>query len=556
MSMRVCLSCGEALVFLLLVLTAGQAQEKEWDRRFGGSANDIAIGSVQINDGRYVFAGYSSSGISGDRTQSSLGGYDYWLLVADTAGLLLSDRRFGTSAHDYLSAVLYERKGTEDIIRVLGHTEAGQDNDKWQSSYGFLDFWGFRLYLNPTHSLSYNAIYYSRAVGGIYDEYASAMVLLPNGKVLNAGSSESPQNNVFPDAQRGSIDYVYYITDDEDDNRHLVNGIGKRYGGSGSDWLASGAAVRDSGGGLAGVILAGTSDSPISGDKSQASRGGNDYWVVRVDADGVKQWDRRFGGTGHDWCRVVRATPDGGFILGGLSASGAGGDKTQASRGGSDYWVVKIAANGNKQWDRRFGGSGSDELTDLILTSDGGYLLAGSSNSGANGDKTEASRGGFDYWIVKINSAGDKQWDRRYGGSGDDRLNAVLQTSDGGFLLTGYSSSGIGGDKSQASRGGQDYWIVKVSAEPPPPQPQPDLNKPHIDTIQPVAGTTVKRWSFMTAWNLHTGGFEASPQWYNGVYTWNHDATGYQEWLARFIYDQTSMQTRSLTWYYRQVHVQ
>ena len=193
---------------------------------------------------------------------------------------------------------------------------------------------------------------------------------------------------------------------------------------------------------------------------------------MKLDASGARQWDRRFGGAADDRLFSLQPTSDGGYILGGDSASGVGGDKSEASRGVTDYWVVKLDAAGNKQWDRTYGGSSGDQLTSVRQTSDGGYILGGISLSGADGDRTEPGRGvagTSDYWIVKLDSAGDKQWDKRYGGAGNDMLWAVRQTADGGYLLGGYSGSDAGGDKSENNHNALgfpyaplDFWIVKV----------------------------------------------------------------------------------------------
>ncbi len=115
-----------------------------------------------------------------------------------------------------------------------------------------------------------------------------------------------------------------------------------------------------------------------------------------------------------------------------------------------------------KQWDKRFGGTDVDPLYSLQQTTDGGYILGGYSVSGIGGDKTEDSRGYWDYWIVKTDANGVKQWDKRFGGSDYDQLNSLQQTTDGGYILGGWSYSGIGGDKTEDSRGGSDYWIVKL----------------------------------------------------------------------------------------------
>src|SRR6185295_3800992 len=126
------------------------------------------------------------------------------------------------------------------------------------------------------------------------------------------------------------------------------------------------------------------------------------------------------------------------------------GDKTQTVHGmpgsDSDYWIVKTDSLGNKQWDKDFGGTGIDWLYSVIQTADGGYLLGGTSYSDSSGDKSENSRGVSDYWIVKLDSLGNKQWDKDFGGFADDPFTALIQTADNGYVLGGHSYSGIGGD--------------------------------------------------------------------------------------------------------------
>lgn len=122
------------------------------------------------------------------------------------------------------------------------------------------------------------------------------------------------------------------------------------------------------------------------------------------------EWDKTFGGSGWEVIGSVISTPDGGYLLAGDSASPASGDKSENTKGGcdedvncdSDYWIVKIDAEGNKVWDKTLGGSSVEAFPRAILTPDGGYLLAGWSSSDASGDKSEDSKGSSDYWIVKL----------------------------------------------------------------------------------------------------------------------------------------------------------
>ena len=234
----------------------------------------------------------------------------------------------------------------------------------------------------------------------------------------------------------------------------------KDFGGNGDDELLSLQQTIDG-----GYILGGYSNSDSSGDKTQNTWGSYDYWIVKIDSLGNKQWDKDFGGTADDLFLSLQQTVDGGYILGGWSISDSSGDKSQPSWGASDYWIIKIDSLGNKQWDKDFGGSGFDQLYSLQQTTDGGgYILGGFSLSNISGDKTQNSWGLYDYWIVKVDSFGNKQWDRDFGGTDYDQLLSLQQTADEGYILGGWSNSGISPDKTQNTWGGYDYWIIKIDS--------------------------------------------------------------------------------------------
>ncbi len=238
-----------------------------------------------------------------------------------------------------------------------------------------------------------------------------------------------------------------------------------RYGGTANEKLKVFLPTRDQ-----GYILGGISLSGMDGDKSQPSNGGMDYYVVKTDSVGVKQWDARFGGSLEDELSTVLQTGDGGFLLGGSSRSGISGDKTEGNwdisgHDYNDYWIVKIDAHGVKQWDKRFGGIYEDKLNAIVVSGDDGYLLGGHSESSISGDKTEASLGGPDYWVVKIDAVGNKIWDKRFGGNRNDQLNSIVATNDGAFILAGITWSDNGADISFGNRGLVnycDYWILKM----------------------------------------------------------------------------------------------
>ncbi len=241
-----------------------------------------------------------------------------------------------------------------------------------------------------------------------------------------------------------------------------------RYGGNADDKLETFHQTSDK-----GFILGGTSYSDSSGDKNDYNRGGSDYWVVKTDSVGVMQWNKTFGGPHFDDLKEVIETSDGGFVLGGSSRSGIGGDKTEPNWDASsstpthDYWIVKTDPLGNKLWDKRFGGIYEDVFTCIRQTKDNGFIIGGYSDGNATGDRTENSRGGPDFWIIKTDESGTKQWDKRFGGNRNDQLWAMQQSTDGGYILGGFSWSDSTGDKTVNNWGLVnycDYWVVKIDS--------------------------------------------------------------------------------------------
>ena len=234
-----------------------------------------------------------------------------------------------------------------------------------------------------------------------------------------------------------------------------------RYGGIDGDYVIAFERTSDD-----GFILAGKTASDSTGNKTTHifGNGAFDYWIIKLNSFGILQWEKDFRGSGNDPLWSLGLTADGGFIIGGTSDSPIGGDKSQSSRGGTDYWIIKLDSLGNKIWDKTFGGTDDEDLHSVIQTSDGGFLIGGDSRSRISGDKSEAKFGINDYWIVKTDSAGTIQWDNAYGGIGDDNLQAFIKTTGGGFMCGGWSTSGISGDKTQPSNGQYDIWILKINS--------------------------------------------------------------------------------------------
>lgn len=355
------------------------------------------------------------------------------------------DARFGGNSVD----LCYTIQQTIDGGYIIGgQSLSDSSGDKTQTCLGLYDSWAAKCDSNGIKQWDV------RYGGNQGDDLHSVKQTIEGGYIF-AGESASDSGEYKSQDSHGSYDYWIIKTDSSGQKLWDLG-----FGGIANDKFQALQLTSDS-----GFILAGYSNSGIDGDKTQPCQGEYDYWIVKTDVNGVKQWDATFGGSEDDELESIEQTTDGGYIMGGSSTSDSSGDKSQSSQGSSDYWIVKTDANGIKQWDATFGGIALDMAYSVIQTSEGGYLLGGVSASGISGDKSQESQGGLDFWIVKTDSAGVKLWDFRFGGNDDDQLNALEQTTDGGYILGGWSFSGLSGDKSQASQGGYDYWIVKINGD-------------------------------------------------------------------------------------------
>ena len=208
-----------------------------------------------------------------------------------------------------------------------------------------------------------------------------------------------------------------------------------------------------------GYILIGSTDSSNTGDVG-SNHGKSDIWVVKLNPAGDIEWQRVLGGAGFETGRSIGQTTDGGYILIGSTDSSSTGD-VGPNHGGSDIWVVKLNPGGGIQWQQVLGGADYDAGRSIDQTTDGGYILAGNTESSDTGN-VGPNHGGSDIWVVKLNTAGDIQWQQVLGGSDREESFSIHRTSDAGSILTGTTDSDNSGDVGP-THGGTDAWVVKLN---------------------------------------------------------------------------------------------
>ncbi|MBK7856832.1 MAG: T9SS type A sorting domain-containing protein [Bacteroidetes bacterium] len=421
---------------------AQQAPGIEWQNTIGGSNDDALFSISETVDHGFIIGGYSLSDISGDKNENCKGSYDYWIVKTNSAGVIQWQNTIGGNGQDQLFMV---EQTTDKGYIMGGYSNSNASGDKTENSFGGQDYWIIK-------SDSLGNMVWQNTIGGNGNDQLVSLLQCSGGGYLLGGYSRS---NISGDKIENSVgvDDYWIIKINSTGAIQWQNTIG----GNNNDEISSVIETMDK-----GYLLCGSSNSSISGDKTENSKGGFDYWILKTDSSGSIQWQKTIGGNNDDKLFTAKETSDNGYILGGYSLSSISGDKGENNLGVLDYWVVKIDSIGNILWQNTIGGSSVDWLRSIEKTTDGGFVLGGYSDSNISGDKIEGCIGNWDFWLVKIDSLGNLKWQNTIGGNLLDGLFCVKQCSNGGYILGGTSASDISGDKTENSLGYIDYWIVKL----------------------------------------------------------------------------------------------
>jgi len=373
-------------------------KETSWQKTFGGKYDDEANSIQQTADGGYIIAGWTKSFGSGYK--------DVYILKFNSKGEVEWQKTFGGKYDDVANSIQQTKDG--------GYIVAG-----WTYSFG-------SGYYNDVYILKLNSkgeLEWQKTFGGKSDDGANSIQQTADGGYIVAGWTES----------FGSGEQDAYIL--------KLNAKGdlewqKTFGGK-YDYDEANSIQQTADG---GYIVAGWTHSPGFID---------DVYILKLNSKGELEWQKTFGGKDNDVAESIQQTTDGEYIVVGWTKSfGSGGD---------DVYILKLNSTGEIEWQKTFGGEDDDKANSIQQTKDGGYIVAGWTESFGSGYN--------DVYILKLNAKGDLEWQKTFGGGNSDVANSIQQTTGGGYIVAGWTYS--------FGSGGEDVYILKLDS------------KGEVDTIPP-----------------------------------------------------------------------
>lgn len=481
------------LLFSSIVLA--QAPTIQWQDVYGGTSHDRFHCAVQTLDGGYVVTGYAMSA-DGDIV-SSHGNSELLLVKYDSLGVISWKKAFGGSGSDKGNAV---RQTSDGGFIICGQTTSADGDASVTHLNG--DYWVIKT------DASGNITWQKSYGGNSFDEAFDIRQTFDGGYIVIGSVQGAPNGDVTNHYSTGTPD-VWILKIDAVGNKQWQ----KNYGGNGEDigrtilQLPDGGYVFSAGTNSCGQDVVGLHD-PFNCTGSFVNY---DFWVVKIDADGDFIWKTTLGTNGPDSPLAsqnsMALTNDGGVIVCGQSVSAWSPQQSDDL----DYMIYKLSPEGTLEWEKKLGGEDDDGAQCVLQTVDGGYLIAGYTESNNTGDVSGnhsqyysgGSFYGADIWMVKTDATGNVQWKKCYGGLHSEEPYSMQQTADNGFIVAGKSNSNNTGDVAAGNgiNGSDDGWIVKLSEATLTTTtfktaqlalyPNPATGMIHIDAQKPIRSFTI-----------------------------------------------------------------
>jgi len=348
-----------------------------WTRMYGNTESELAWEVIEMSSGGYMIAGYAQSIVTVE--------YDAYIISLDVNGDTLWTRTYGGSGHDEAHSII---ESPEAGFVIIGSTRPELETN-------------YDIYVIKTQDNG-DTLWTKTYGPNIGDDQGWSIQNTSDGGYILAGYSNS--------FNAGDYD-MYLIKTDINGNVIWES----TYGGTDDEKCAS-------------VLQSSDDRFIIVGSTQSFGAGGNDVYIVKTGSHMDTSWTNTYGGTGDDRGYAVQQTSDNNYIIAGSTTSFS----LRSGRGDSaDVYLINTDSVGNTIWTKTYGGTGDDGGNSVYQTSDGGYIITGYTNS--------YGAGRSDVYLVKTNADGDTNWTRTYGGAGNDGGNSVYQTTDGGYIITGYT---------------------------------------------------------------------------------------------------------------------
>ncbi len=488
--------------FYAVVPVFAQFPAIQWQKTIGGSDNDYLTDLQQTSDGGYILGGHSSSNISGDKNENGIGCFDYWLVKLDSGGNLRWQK---TIMGDLQQSIHLLQMAADGGYLLGGNVWCDTARTLADHDFGHQDCRIIKLNADGNTQ-------WQKTIGdGRHNYLFSVYPTADSGCILHGNYQYKLSGFQNLDSMEDVGVECWIIKLDKAGRIQWQNSM--------EDKVIAAVQLTPDG----GCILGGSARSDTTGEVSPKSSGYYNYWIAKLDAAGKMQWQHKINRKNWDYIITLQKTADGGYIAFGPSQSImpfnplTGNGSLFAEQ---DYWLFKLNADGELQWQNSLGLAKYSGQPTFQLTSNGRYFVQGYYTSFLlrSGDgpqnyytwvaklDTAGSRqwqhyedvrynrsslfpsadGGYlfadiqdwrfacedtsvlknmDYKIAKFNSVGKEEWRKSFGGDSSDLLQCIRLTSDGGYLLGGCSRSNISGNKTENCLGEYDYWVVKLAPD-------------------------------------------------------------------------------------------
>lgn len=381
-----CLTVLQLILICVVTVNATTSFELEWEQTYGGAGDDWANSMIQTTDGGFALLGFTESFGNGNG--------DFWLVKTDSSGHAEWNHTYGGI-------------GWDDPYSIIQTTDGGFVLTGSTESYGSgsNDFWLIKT--DASGHAEWNQTY-----GGMEWDWAHTAIQMADGGFVIGGSTLS--------YGAGSQDFWLIRTD--------ANGLvewNSTYGGTNYERGLS--MIQTTDGGFA-----------LAGHTWSFGAGFQDFWLVKTNGSGYNEWSQTYGGTAYDSAHSIIQTDDGGFAL--------LGDTESFGAGGKDFWLIKTDTEGQIEWNETYGGSGEEGGRSITQTEDGGFVIAGWTESYGPGIGN--------FWLIKTDATGQSSFNQTFGGVSDDWSRTMIQLSEGQFVLAGATGT--------YGAGGNDMWLMKV----------------------------------------------------------------------------------------------